>query len=570
MSSVHDDGANFWGVLINADKSPAPLLEHLCLGIAHIISSFDNYATADLTPERLAAFYRKVGGNYDVLFLETKSSALSFIYQRLGCFHSIQPSEDPYIPPSIPALQPNGFVRWQTIQLLLDPEEHWQYLQHALDIWDIRDASGDIFPKTIPRDAFPEASDTEMVEWHESVSRRFEFDFWKKNIMHSSPPNFGAYHHHFHQKDTPTSSPKTDDEFAPNRNNNNRSSHRRTPTMNEMPQSHHHQRRKSAEFPARRAHSTYFRRPEDFRSSGYASPRAPSPPMWSSNPSKKANIPTFSRPVSPSTVPMSSEEPGDDDPSDASSENSEQDTFPRPSRHSSHNRCYQHPPPHRARRHLSPPRTSARRHSHEAYARKPRRELSPDPDDQHVHTPRRYTHREHPAHQTRQYDSDGARRSRAHHRPYEQQQQQQQQQQQPVHSRSPGVGFREPAFNEQPAEVPVYTRAPHPRFANGPTSNAYFMRTHPDMEPITESRRHSYRGVPVNMCNNNGSGGSSGERTRFPSGNSRGMRWGGGGGGGAAMPGKSRVPVMVEPEYPSRGRRATEMDTYAYFNNVMN
>jgi hypothetical protein len=37
MSSVHDEGADCWGVLINPDKSPTPLLEQLCLGIAQVM-----------------------------------------------------------------------------------------------------------------------------------------------------------------------------------------------------------------------------------------------------------------------------------------------------------------------------------------------------------------------------------------------------------------------------------------------------------------------------------------------------------------------------------------------------
>ncbi|KAJ5175654.1 uncharacterized protein N7482_001531 [Penicillium canariense] len=118
-----------WGTLINPDKSPAPLLEQLCLGIAQLMvrywteklaprnsregltdcvrqPSFDSSPTTDLTPDRLAAFYRKVGGNYDPLFLETKTQALSFIYQSLGCFHSLQPSKSPYEPPFSPLAMP--------------------------------------------------------------------------------------------------------------------------------------------------------------------------------------------------------------------------------------------------------------------------------------------------------------------------------------------------------------------------------------------------------------------------------------------------------------------------------
>lgn len=39
MSSAQDAdaGANSWGALINPDKSPAPLLEQLCLGIAQLM-----------------------------------------------------------------------------------------------------------------------------------------------------------------------------------------------------------------------------------------------------------------------------------------------------------------------------------------------------------------------------------------------------------------------------------------------------------------------------------------------------------------------------------------------------
>jgi hypothetical protein len=41
MSSAQDAdaGANSWGPLINPDKSPAPLLEQLCLGIAQLMVS---------------------------------------------------------------------------------------------------------------------------------------------------------------------------------------------------------------------------------------------------------------------------------------------------------------------------------------------------------------------------------------------------------------------------------------------------------------------------------------------------------------------------------------------------
>ncbi|THC97050.1 hypothetical protein EYZ11_003493 [Aspergillus tanneri] len=409
--SAHYEGVNFWGVLINPDKSPAPLLEQLCLGIAQVMTSFDEFATTDLTPERLAAFYNKVGGNYDVLFLETKPSALSFIYQRLGCFHSIQPSTDPYKPPSVPALQPNGFVRWQTIQLLLDPDEHSRYLQNAVELWDIEAPNGGFFPKEIPRAAFPTESDAEMVEWHEEVSRRFEFDYWKKNIFRSSPPSFGTYYCHFSQKETPSPTPK-EDSCANNNTNHPRSSptRRQHATTTNIPTNRH--RRRSAEVPSSssgRVHSTSTStRREDLPPQfTFTAPRAPSPPTWSRQPVKtRGRERSFARPVSPRTVFGNGNET-----SDASSEESLRDQHhsPRINRP-----CYNET--------LSPQPSTfhTRRHSHEAYLRKPRREISPDSPP-----PRQYVPREYHPDPGRLYDSDSARRVRG--KGYE----------------DPSVGFRE-------------------------------------------------------------------------------------------------------------------------------
>ncbi|KKK21620.1 hypothetical protein ARAM_006736 [Aspergillus rambellii] len=360
MSFARDQGAKFWGLLINPDKSPSPLLEQLCLGIAQVMTTFDNYATTDLTPERLATFYRKVGGNYDVLFLDTKPAALSFIYQRLGCFHSIQPSADPYQPPSIPSLQPHGFVRWQTIQLLLDPDEHVRYLQKAVDRWNIYSQAGTPFPKSIPREAFPAQPDPEMIQWHETVSQQFEFDYWKKNLR-SSPSTFGAYHNQFSQKETTATASKEEGSAPSHRAST--PSHHRYSVANEMPHSPRHQRRPSAEVPqpaSRKVHSTVPRRSTEF-GGAHASPRAPSPPAWPKHAHHKPRgreRMSYLRPDSPEAIPGHSS-------SDASSEDSSsatrEPTSPSP-QHSGHYR------------HLSPPHSPhARRHSHEAYSRRPQR-----------------------------------------------------------------------------------------------------------------------------------------------------------------------------------------------------
>lgn len=62
---------------------------------------------------------------------------------------------------------------WQTIQILLGPEEHAQFLREAVEKWDVKDVeTGDIFPKILPRECFPKEPDRHMVAWYEGVSER--------------------------------------------------------------------------------------------------------------------------------------------------------------------------------------------------------------------------------------------------------------------------------------------------------------------------------------------------------------------------------------------------------------
>ncbi|CAI7596518.1 unnamed protein product [Penicillium glandicola] len=478
----------YWGTLINPDKSPAPLLEQLCLGIAQLMSSFDSNGTTDITPDRLAAFYRKVGGNYDPLFLETKAQALSFIYQSLGCFHSLQPSTNPYEPPSIPSLLPNGFVRWQTIQLLMDPDEHSVYLQNAVELWDISDANGEIFPKAIPRDAFPSEPDPEMLEWHEGVSRRLERDYLKRHTKHASPPDFGTYHYHFSGKDP---LPDEDDYFSrPRRAASKRRSHVEPDRPSE---NRHHHRQYSREYPE---YST--RRPRTTRP-GFSTPRVSSPPAWGEHPPRTSGRDTAGRrshPLSPGT----GEVPNVSDVSSDESTRRRKDRA-KPNRH-------------QERRHLSPPSNSnARRHSHEAYTRRPFRDLSPtSPTGQrrgHESQPSR-SNKSHsdpsPKVHSRDHPRDHPRdRDRDHLRDYLKENPKDR-----SRSRTAGVKFREFIFGDA-APTPA---APDPPFYRSPTPPPpRAVPRHLGSYAADDMRRGSYSGGSTGNSRPS-SGGSGSERQR--------------------------------------------------------
>ena len=144
-----------------------------------------------MTPSKLSNFYRLVGGNYDRLFLETPSTSLSFIYRSLGCYHALQPEKNPYKTPSLPCLLPHGFVRWQTVQLLLDPEEHVPFLQHAVKRFDlVNQTTQESFPCILPKRALPLVADADMVAWYGRVADRLllEAQMTPQRPLPKTPP----------------------------------------------------------------------------------------------------------------------------------------------------------------------------------------------------------------------------------------------------------------------------------------------------------------------------------------------------------------------------------------------
>ncbi|KAL1611779.1 hypothetical protein SLS59_000498 [Nothophoma quercina] len=173
---AHLEAYDYWGYLLKSDKCGTPALDRLLKGIAEIISKkFEPSDSPDLTPSQIAAWYRAVGGNYDPLFIETAPSSIAFIYRAIGAFHSLQPSasDDGFSSPAIPALTRQGFVTWQTTQILLGPQEHVLFLQKSVEQFDVIDPdTGQPFLKILPSRCFPDKPDEAMEEWYQGVADR--------------------------------------------------------------------------------------------------------------------------------------------------------------------------------------------------------------------------------------------------------------------------------------------------------------------------------------------------------------------------------------------------------------
>ncbi|KAK4455306.1 hypothetical protein QBC34DRAFT_66926 [Podospora aff. communis PSN243] len=163
----------FYGYLFEAAEPfprPTPILVDLLRAIAlHIRREFNDNSFSEtfLTPGMLSSFYKAAGHDYDGLFVYMPHQSISFIYRVQSCQHALISADDS-APPSIPALTTNGFVRWQAIQILLDPQNHVPVMQYAAKNWNLKHPDDEtLFPTLLPSSAFPAETDPDTDVWHQ-------------------------------------------------------------------------------------------------------------------------------------------------------------------------------------------------------------------------------------------------------------------------------------------------------------------------------------------------------------------------------------------------------------------
>ncbi|KAG9243404.1 hypothetical protein BJ878DRAFT_510966 [Calycina marina] len=168
------DGKAYYGYLFQHTQKPTKVLDALLRGIANYISiSIGDTREKTLTPDKLARFYKAVGGNYDSLFVDVPYPSISWIYASIGCQHTLQPDSNVFNPPFIPALTAMGYVSWQSIEILLGPEEHVPFMQYAVQNFEIlHPETGERFPADLPTEAFPAVPDPMIVEWHAQCAEK--------------------------------------------------------------------------------------------------------------------------------------------------------------------------------------------------------------------------------------------------------------------------------------------------------------------------------------------------------------------------------------------------------------
>ena len=74
-------------------------------------------------------------------------------------------------------------MRWQAIQLLLEPEYHGSILQRAVERLDLTNpVDGRSLPSMLPKESLPCRPDMEMVEWYKIVSEKLTRERQEKSL----------------------------------------------------------------------------------------------------------------------------------------------------------------------------------------------------------------------------------------------------------------------------------------------------------------------------------------------------------------------------------------------------
>ncbi|KAI9172245.1 hypothetical protein HJFPF1_01742 [Paramyrothecium foliicola] len=189
-SDAKPSSAVKYAYMFEKDKSPTIQLDALLRAIAkHIILEVGDKHEKHLTPKKLAAFYKSVGGDYDSLFVDMPHPSISYVWQVTGCQHTLQPTENDFAPPSVPALTFRGFSRWESLEILLGPEEHVPFMQFAVKNWALKHPeTGEAFPADLPKDVFPAVADADVDRWHQSCAQKLRTEAAVKNETPQTKP----------------------------------------------------------------------------------------------------------------------------------------------------------------------------------------------------------------------------------------------------------------------------------------------------------------------------------------------------------------------------------------------
>lgn len=168
--AVAEDPASYYGYLFDKKKKPTRVLDALLRAIGqHIINEIGNKDVKFLTTDKLSAFYHAVGGDMDFLLRDQSSEDISALWAVYGCQHMLtQPNGDSRARPTVPTLTLRGFVEWEALQILLNPEDHSIWIRTAVKKFGLKHPeTGEGFPADLPKSSLPSECDPVIDAYHD-------------------------------------------------------------------------------------------------------------------------------------------------------------------------------------------------------------------------------------------------------------------------------------------------------------------------------------------------------------------------------------------------------------------
>lgn len=88
-------------------------------------------------------------------------------------------------------------MRWESIEILLAPEEHVPFLQSAVRNWALKNPEdGKPFPVDLPKEAFPAETDADIDRWHRECATKLRRETTPKDENKPSSGSFQEFYGH--------------------------------------------------------------------------------------------------------------------------------------------------------------------------------------------------------------------------------------------------------------------------------------------------------------------------------------------------------------------------------------
>ncbi|KAH7312704.1 hypothetical protein B0I35DRAFT_60660 [Stachybotrys elegans] len=170
--------ADFYGYLLQPDNAPTPMFDALLRSIFDfLVRATPDPVTAEatvpvLSPHQLHRMY-EMGKEASEVNISQRDEITTCIWMISGVQHALMPGNDDFAAPSIPCITRKGFVRWMTLNSLLDPGAHHSLLQHVVrDYRLLHPDTGQRFNEYLPRKCLPLESDEETNQLFQAYAEQ--------------------------------------------------------------------------------------------------------------------------------------------------------------------------------------------------------------------------------------------------------------------------------------------------------------------------------------------------------------------------------------------------------------